>query len=223
MTQGITDPARVSPEAIGVQSVLPMRVNQLTWSSPRTNRLLLDAGYGGTYYGAGNPERPDNVTRDLIRVVEQCASGCTANGNIPNMNYRSQDWGDNASGSYNWRASAAYVTGAHSMKVGYQGTYLTSDRNWQTNNANLTYRVNNGVPNQLTQSISPWIDHSRAGWHALFVQEQWTHRRLTLQGALRFDRASSWFPEQTAGPSRFMPTANRGGLSSALVQRLHAE
>jgi hypothetical protein len=207
MTQGITDPARVSPEAIGVQSVLPMRVNQLTWSSPLTNRLLLDAGYGKTYYGAGNPERPDNVTRDLIRVVEQCASGCAANGNIPSMNYRSQDWGDNFSGSYNWRASAAYVTGAHSVKVGYQGTLLTSDRNWQTNNENLTYRLNNGVPNQLTQSISPWVDHSRAGWHALFVQEQWTHRRLTLQGALRFDRASSWFPEQSAGPSRFLPTA----------------
>jgi hypothetical protein len=47
MTQGITDPARVSPEAIGVQSVIPMRVYQVTWSSPRTNRLLLDAGYGG--------------------------------------------------------------------------------------------------------------------------------------------------------------------------------
>ena len=206
MTQGITDPARVSPEAIGVQSVLPMRVNQLTWSSPRTNRLLLDAGYGGTYYGAGNPERPDNVTRDFIRVVEQCASGCAANGNIPGMNYRSQDWGDNFSGSYNWRGSAAYVTGAHSMKVGYQGTLLTSDRNWYTNNENLTYRVNNGIPNQITQSISPWIDRSRAGWHALFVQEQWTHRRITLQGALRYDRASSWFPEQTVGPSRFLPT-----------------
>ena len=147
------------------------------------------------------------MTRDLIRVVEQCASGCAANGNTPGMNYRSQDWGDNRSGSYNWRASAAYVTGAHSMKVGYQGTLLTSDRNWYTNNENLTYRLNNGVPNQLTQSISPWIDRSRAGWHALFVQEQWTRRRLTLQGALRFDRASSWFPEQTAGPSRFLPTA----------------
>ena len=39
MTQGITDPLRVTPEAIGVQSVLPMRVAQTTWSSPVTNRL----------------------------------------------------------------------------------------------------------------------------------------------------------------------------------------
>ena len=30
--------------------------------------------------------------------------------------------------------------------------------------------------------------------------------RLTLQGALRFDRARSWFPEQQEGPSRFLPT-----------------
>jgi hypothetical protein len=37
------------------------------------------------------------------------------------------------------------------------------------------------------------------------VQEQWTKGRLTLQGALRFDVASSWFPEQTLGPSRYFP------------------
>ena len=207
MTQGITDPARVTPEAIGVSSQIPMRVKQVSWSSPLTNRLLLDAGYGATYYGGGNPERPGNPTRDLIRVTEQCASGCAANGGIPGLVYRSQDFGDNYSGSYNWRGSAAYVTGAHSLKVGYQGTYLMSDRVWSTNNQNLTYRFNNGVPNQLTQSISPTADSSRAGWHALFAQEQWTFRRLTLQGALRFDRASSWFPEQQAGPSRFIPVA----------------
>jgi len=207
MTQGITDPLRVTPEAIGVSPLDPMRVNQVTWSSPVSSRLLVDAGIGGTYYGSGNFERPGNPTRDLIRVVEQCASGCAANGGIPNLNYRSQDWGDNYSASYNWRASAAYITGAHSLKIGYQGTLLISDRVWSTNNQNLTYRLNNGVPNQLTESISPWTDLSHAAWHALFAQEQWTFRRLTLQGALRFDRASSWFPEQQEGPSRFLPIA----------------
>jgi hypothetical protein len=93
------------------------------------------------------------------------------------------------------------------VKVGYQGSYLSSDRGWGTNDQNLTYRFNNGVPNQLTESISPWTDLSHAAWHALFAQEQWTFRRLTLQGALRFDRASSWFPEQQEGPSRFLPIA----------------
>jgi hypothetical protein len=218
MNQGITDPARVSPEAVGVGPTNPMRVAQSTWSSPVTNRLLLDAGFGATYYGWGNPERADNPTRNLIRVQEQCAgvpatattpaiAGCPANGNIPGLVYRSQDFGTNFSGSYNWLGSATYVTGAHSMKFGYQGTLLTDDRVWRTNDQNLTYRLNNGVPNQLTQSISPWVNTSRAGWAAFYAQEQWTRGRLTLQGALRFDRANSWFPEQTLGPTRFLPTA----------------
>src|SRR5262249_54122953 len=91
------------------------------------------------------------------------------------------------------------------VKFGYQHTLMTDDRTWFTNDQNLTYRVNNGIPNQLTQSISPWVNNARAGWDAVFVQAQRTMDRLTLQGALRFDRAVSWFPDQQEGPSRFLP------------------
>src|ERR1700730_15680390 len=52
-TYGITDPARMSPEAGGLSQYKPLRVTQMTWSSPATNRLLLDAGFGTTYYGWG--------------------------------------------------------------------------------------------------------------------------------------------------------------------------
>src|SRR6185503_6091114 len=84
-TIGITTPAVVSPEANGPNQTLPLRVPQVTWSSPVTNRLLLDAGFGGTYYGWGNFERNPNPTHDLIKVTEQCASGCLANGNRPGI------------------------------------------------------------------------------------------------------------------------------------------
>ncbi len=205
-TTGITDPARVTPEATGVGATKPLRVPQATWTSPVTSRLLLSAGFGGVYYGWGNMERDPNPTRDLIRVSEQCAAGCAANGGIPGLVYRSQDFGTNFTGSWNWTASTAYVTGAHSFKVGYQGTYMTDDRTWSTNTQNMTFRLNNGVPNQLTESISPWINNARAGWHAFFAQEQWTHNHFTLQAALRFDRSTSWFPQQQEGPARFLPT-----------------
>jgi carboxypeptidase family protein len=206
-TIGITTPPVASPEAIGPGQTLPLRVPQVTWSSPVTNRLLLDAGFGGTYYGWGNFEREDNATRDLIRVTEQCAAGCPNNGGRPDLVYRSQDWGDNRTGSYTWRASAAYVTGRHSLKVGYQGTLMTDDRTWYSNNNDLWYRFNNGIPNQLTQTINPWTNDARAGWDAVYGQEQFTMGRLTLQGALRFDVARSWFPEQNIGPDRFLPIA----------------
>jgi hypothetical protein len=203
-TPGLSEPQRIAPEAVGVLG-RPLHVAQATWSSPVTGRLLLEAGFGGTYFGVGNFERSPNPTRDLIRVVEQCASGCAANGGIPGLVYRSQDFSVAYAGSYLWQGSASYVTGGHSLKVGYQHTFMTDNRTWMTNDQNLTYRVNNGVPNQLTESISPWVNNARAAWDGLFVQDQWTHKRLTLQGALRFDRSSSWFPAQQEGPSRFLP------------------
>jgi hypothetical protein len=198
------DPPRVSPEAVGVFG-RPMRVAQATWSAPLSNRLLVEAGFSGAHFGFGNFEREANPTRDLIRVVEQCAGGCAANGGIPGLAYRSQDFSDAYNGSYLWKGSLSYVTGSHSVKVGYQRALMSQDVIWTTNSQNLTYRVNNGVPNQLTQSISPWMNRSRAGWDAIFVQERWTRGRLTLQGAVRFDFARSWFPRQQEGPSRFLP------------------
>jgi len=205
-TPGLAEPQRITPEAVGVLG-RPLHVTQATWVSPVNNTLLLEAAFSGTYFGVGNFEREPNPTRDLIRVAEQCASGCALNGNIPGLVYRSQDYSVAHTGSYLWKGSASYVTGTHSLKIGYQHTFMTDDRTWMTNNQNLTYRFNNGQPNQLTQSISPWVNNARAAWDGVFVQEQWTHDRVTLQGALRFDRARSWFPAQTEGPSRFLPTA----------------
>jgi hypothetical protein len=204
-TSGITDPARVSPEAGSVGATKPLRVMQASWSSPVTSRLLLDAGFGGVYYGWGSFERDPNPTRGLTRVTEQCAAGCANNGGIAGLVYRSQDFNINNTGSFSWKANVSYVTGSHSMKVGYQGTWMTDNRVWMTNDTQLSYRVSNGVPNQLQMSLSPYQNDGRAGWHAGFVQEQWTHGKLTLQGALRFDVAASWFPEQTLGPSTYFP------------------
>ena len=204
-TPGLSEPQRISPEAVGVLG-RPLHVTQVTWSAPMTNRLLFEAGYGGTYFGVGNFERSPNPTRDLIRIVEQCASGCASNGGIPGLAYRSQDFSVAHAGSYFWKGSVAYVTGSHSLKVGYQHTLMTDDRTWMTNDQSLTYRFNNGVPNQLTESITPWVNDARAAWDGVFVQDQWTRNRLTVQAALRFDRSYSWFPAQQEGPSTFLPT-----------------
>ena len=204
-TPGVSEPQTISPEAVGVLG-RRLDVTQANWSSSLTDRLFIEAGYGGTFFGVGNFEREPNPTRDLIRVAEQCSNGCAAYGNIPGLVYRSQDFSVAHAGSYLWQESISYVTGTHSLKIGHQHTFMTDDRLWETNSQNLTYRVNNGVPNQLTESISPWMNNTRVAWDAVFAQEQWRLNRLTLQGALRFDVARSWFPAQQEGPSRFLPT-----------------
>src|SRR5262249_52875907 len=123
-TPGLSEPQRVSPEAVGVLG-RRLDVSQVTWSSPVNDRLLVEAGYGGTYFGVGNFERTPNPTPVLIRVAEQCASGCASNGNIPGLVYRSQDFSVAHTGSYLWKGSMTYVTGTHSMKIGYQHTLMT--------------------------------------------------------------------------------------------------
>ena len=143
----------------------------------------------------------------LIRVVEQCATGCAANGNIPGLTYRSGNWSSNINWNSQWTAGASLVTGSHSIKVGYQGALLFDDRKNFTNSEFLQYRFNNGVPDQMTLSISAYPIHQRVRSDAFFAQEQWTRGRMTLQGALRYDHAWSYFPEQTVGPVRFFPTA----------------
>jgi len=205
-TPGAAEPATISHEAVGVLG-RRMHVTQAAWTSALSQRITLEAGYGGTYFGVGNFERDPNPTRDLVRVVEQCANGCAANGGVPGLVYRSQDFSIAHTGSYLWRGSASFVSGTTSVKAGYQHTLMTDDRIWFTNDQNLTYRLNNGVPNQLTQSISPWVNDARAGWDAVYAQMQRTTDRVTVQAALRFDRATSWFPEQQEGPSRFLPAA----------------
>ena len=66
-----------------------------------------------------------------------------------------------------WRASLAYVTGAHSMKVGYQAAYEVTDIFGNFAAHGLQYRFNGGVPNQITQRITPWQQANRTRYDAL--------------------------------------------------------
>jgi hypothetical protein len=181
------------------------RVYQAKWTAPASNKLLLEAGFGSYRSRWGGKEVPGLETTNLIRVVEQCATGCAANGNIPNLTYRSGNWSSNVNWNSQWNTGVSLVTGSHSIKVGYQGALLFDDRKNFTNSEFLQYRVNNGVPDQITMSISAFGIHQRVRSDAFYAQEQWTRGRMTLQGALRYDHAWSYFPEQTVGPVRFFP------------------
>jgi hypothetical protein len=63
-------------------------------------------------------------------------------------------------------------------------------------------------PISIQQYINPYIVDGRAMQASLFAQDQWTIKRLTLQGAVRYDRPWSWFPAQTEPQSQFFPGAS---------------
>ena len=187
----------------------PSRVAQVTYTSPLSNRMLLDIGWsenGSRWGGTSAPGSPSK-NLGLIQVIEQ-------GGSIPGLCYRagsplcggtfldSTGWID----ANTWHANLSYVTGAHNIKVGYLGVFHYD--NQQSNFSNpegLVYRFNNGVPNQLTE-LSGWFDSQwRTRGAAVFGQDQWTFKRLTLQGALRWERAWSYYPPSRIGGSRFIP------------------
>jgi len=190
----------------GPTSHVFQRVQQATWSSPVTNRLFLEAAAGGSFSRYGGQEVPGNMTEDIPRIVEQCTAGCANNGGIQNLTYASQNWVNNQGLQSTWRASASYVTGAQNLKVGYMGAFHVANALYMSNNTHLTYRVNNGVPNQFTMDLNPFSIYGRTRYEALYAQDQWTMKRLTIQGALRYEHAWSYFPEQQVGPVKFLPT-----------------
>jgi hypothetical protein len=186
------------------------KVMQATWTSPVTSRLLLEAG-ASTYISKwGWMEQPGAI-RNLIQVTEQnsinaCPGQATACPTPANMVFRALDWNfNNMQNPTTWRAAASYVTGAHSMKAGYVAAYnRTNNQNFYNFNR-LNYRTQNGVPNQFTMNIGNWLIKDRSQYHAFYAQDQWTINRLTVQGAVRYDRAWSWSTDDqgATGVDRF--------------------
>ena len=177
---------------------------QYKWSWTATSRLLLDASYGSYHQDWNGREVPGN-NRDLIRVTEQCSRGCANNGGgVPGLVYRAQTWSADYMEPNRWQAAATYVTGAHNMKVGYQGVYHWNQVYTHTNNYNLEFRFDNGVPNQLTQTLRPYQTDSRVRYDAFYAQDQWTRGKFTFQGALRYDHAWSYFPAQEIPATNFL-------------------
>ena len=202
------------------------RVQQVKWTSTATNKLLLEAGLG-TYlsnwntrerYATDSPLSVD-ARRNLIQVNEQCAGTlaldafgrggtCADNGGIAGLTYRNQaTWNADWIGAHTWNSAATFVSGANSFKVGYQGAYHADNRTQEGGTNDLTYRFNEGQPNQLTQRLEPYKTFSRVRYNALYVQDQLTRGRLTMSGALRYDHSWSYYPEQSIGGGgvRFLP------------------
>jgi len=199
-----------SPEADGHGEFDPQRVQQARWTSPLTNRLLLEAGFGTTYYEWGGKALENDPNQDLVQVVNltQTITPTVTTG----MRYRSQNWLNNRTSGTTWNASASYVTGSHSMKFGYQGNHWRDDREMHVNNQDLGYlavTLPGGIlfPISLQQYVNPYNVNARAMQTSLYAQDQWTINRLTLQGAIRYDRPWSWFPETVEPASRFFPGA----------------
>jgi hypothetical protein len=171
------------------------KITQATWTSPVTNRMLFEAGFSSFSSKWGGYAPPGALT-NLVAVTEQSTAAGVP---FPNFTYRGWNSAPSNNQQHNiWRASMAYVTGAHSFKVGLQSAFEVY-RGFQNADNQLAYTFNNGTPTQFTMRIAPHEQSNRTRYDGIYVQDQWTRGRLTLQGALRYEHAWSWFPEGENG------------------------
>jgi hypothetical protein len=106
----------------------------------------------------------------------------------------------------NARISASLVTGAHSLKAGFQSQWTSGYIGAVSNPQGIDYTFANGVPTSVTLRADPTETTSYTREFGLFLQDRWTYKRLTLTGGLRLDTYTSYFPAATLGPIPLAPT-----------------
>jgi hypothetical protein len=187
-----------SPEANTGYFKLPYYVTQATWTAPVTSKLLFDAGFTRFAYWTNNGpgQVPPDGTMSLIPVTElQAIDNHPANFTYRGVATYFYNWAN----PDNWHAHVSYVAGAHSFKAGYQGSYSISNTEVVTNDPLLSYGFNNRAPSTFTFRLPNWRTADRTETASAFIQDSWTHDRLTLQAALRYDRAWSFSPADGNG------------------------
>ena len=181
-----------SPES-GTIWDAPAKIMQASYSAPWSSKILVEAGFSSFWTEWGDI-RPAGSAIDQIAVTEQTSSDLTQ---TPASNFIYHGWpatGGTMQQNAQYRATVSYVTGAHSFKTGYQGAYMIA-KTPTFIGRQLSYRFNNGVPNQLTQRVGSTLTSNRTVPDAFFVQDTYTRSRLTLQGGLRYEHVRSFFPE----------------------------
>ena len=199
--------ATISPEA-NVTAYAPIKPGMmlfLDWSSPVSNRLLLELRFMKRDSSSERPETNIYFTNDpggvLLQSVTEQSTG---------LNYRaSNTTGTNSKNPVRQpKFTASYITGAHDFKFGFNLGYQSQDQLARSIDSPVSFRFNNGVPNQLTLLATPWRTFIDESDHGAFIQDRWTVKRMTLTGGLRYDYFHVSFPEQSVGAGLLVPNRN---------------
>jgi len=160
---------------------------QLTYNSPITSKLLLEAGTGASL-SQWNAFWMTGTQANTVSIVDNALGktyGAVAT-------YRGHpDW----TNRYTQRAALTYVTGSHTMKAGFIFEHMLTD-NYFIANGNVQYTFRNGTPVSILQRTTPYLELDRTDELGIFAQDQWRIDKLTLNYGLRFDYVNGYVPEQ---------------------------
>ncbi len=187
----------LAPEATGDDLYKPNWRTQWTWSFPASTRLLFWAG--ATVVDGLIIRRMTGGTTADYSVLEQ-STGYRYGSSGSSLGLTSS-WGNQNFGQGNENVNMQYVTGSHAFKAG-----LSLRQGWSKKlseiNHDVSYTFVNRVPNLVTYWATPFIYQHSIRNTALFAEDQWNVRRVTLNLGARYDAMVGGVPEQhlPAGP-----------------------
>jgi hypothetical protein len=156
--------------------------------------------------------REPGVAADTISILEQSNNYRYGTAVFSSLGHRIAD-------QSNQRFAVSYVTGSHAFRTG-----LTMQEGWHRHQFGMPglldgvvdYTFSNRKPQSLTQWAGPIELRERLKANVgIFVQDQWTIRRLTLNPGLRFDYFNAFIPEQHLAAGPFVPKRDYARLDHA--------
>lgn len=183
-----------APEATSDAKYWPNWRMQATWSRPFSNKLLLQAGMTivkGQQHGDELQEGGSFTDRSVLDSSRNFRYGAPGQGLAVQ-----QAWGSYTFGQRNQFVSLAYVTGSHSIKVGFQNRDAPRTQVYFIND-NMSFTFNGRTPTSVTYFAGPLPQEVHQRTMGTYLQDQWTMGRLTLNYGIRLDILNADIPEQT--------------------------
>jgi hypothetical protein len=189
------------------------------WTSTVSTRLLFEAGFSShqdrrqTIYEPGIAQ-PYESTLWFRLVNHNDLSLGTNTVAAPNENYT---WPTRRYA----QGSATYVSGSHNAKIGIQDSWGSEGLGYDAN-GDLRQQYLNGVPVSVvvmnTPIVRSWSDLNAD--IAIFAQDSWTLKRLTVNYGARWEYWHTSVPAQANTPGRFAPNGSFPGQDMPISKTL---
>jgi len=176
-------------------------IYQVLWNSVLTQHLFIDArlglnkiafptyqnGTGQTLLDTATGIRTRNFNTDTERFRDRYQANATA-----------QYYVDEALG------------GRHEFKFGFDNAHSPVEvLTRRVDDLELTYSSATGLSQNVTLFATPFFTKTAVDVMALYFQDSYSVKRLTLTGGLRWERLEGYLPEQSSPASRWFPSLAR--------------
>jgi carboxypeptidase family protein len=181
-----------APESDAAWSFWPATLYQVSWSSPLTNKILLEAGAG--YNQNGFPYTREQATDIFGFTVAPTDIAIIESSTGLVYNAKTNYYDKNQQDRYLERFSMSYVTGSHAFKTGVQLEQHVFNQQYVVNQSQQ-WTFLRGAPTSITQWAQPLLYQARTKADlGLYAQDKWAIKRLTVNAGVRFDWFNAYVP-----------------------------